>query len=256
MRFITFVMSAVIALSALAHAMEGSAILPYDGAETPIEKRVQDVCDGIDEKFIGKHINILSFEIMGKRNAYSLCEVVIKAEGDYLPLYASKEGDFLILGEMFSSKVHISGESVLKYERRDFDSNREALDKAVAFTYKPDKDVREVLYFITDPQCPHCENAKEKVKEIADSKGLELRVLFFPISSLSKDKAIKGICSKMSYDDYLKGKYAGASCPEGQEKIENSMKVGRKLKIRGVPTFITGKGLILEGFNAEGIGSL
>lgn len=219
-------------------------------------KPMRDVCDEVDEKFISRHINIPSFEIVGKRNAYSLCEAVIKSEGDYLPLYASKEGDFLILGEMFSSKVHISRESVLKYERKDFDSNREALDKAIAFTYKSGKDVREVLYFITDPQCPHCENAKEKVKEIADRKGLELRVLFLPISSLSKDKAIKGICSKMSYEDYLEGKYAGASCPEGQEKIEDSMKVGRKLKIGGVPTFITGKGLILEGFNAEGLESL
>lgn len=236
MRILAFVVAFVITLSATAYS--------------------EDVCEGIDEKFISKHISIPSFEVVGKRSAYSLCEVVIKAEGDYLPLYASKEGDFLILGEMFSSRVHISRESVLKYEKRDFDANREALDKAVAFTYKPDGDIREVLYFITDPQCPHCENAKGKLKEIADSRGLELRVLFFPISSLSRDKAIKGICSKMSYQDYLNGKYAGASCPEGQEKIEASMKVGRKLKVGGVPTFVTSKGLILEGFNAEGLRSL
>jgi len=215
-----------------------------------------DVCEGIDEKFISRHIEIPSFQIVSKRNAYSLCETIIKAEGDYIPVYASKQGDFLILGEMFSSKVHISRESVLKHERKAFEANKEALDKAVAFTYVPKGAITEVLYFITDPQCPHCENAKGQVREIADKKGLELRVIFFPISSLSRDKAIKGICSKMTYEDYLIGKYAGVSCPEGQEKIEASMKIGRKLKVGGVPTFITSKGLILEGFNAEGIGSL
>lgn len=218
-------------------------------------KHVRDVCEGVDEKFISKHIQIPSFEIVSKRTAYHLCEAVIKTEGDYATIYASVDRDFIILGEMFSSRVHLSRESVLKHERKELESNKENLDKAVAFTYKPDN-VRDYLYFITDPQCPHCERAKVKMKEIADSRGLELRVIFFPISTLSKDKAVKGVCSKMGYEDYILSKYDGASCPEGQKKIEDAVNLGRKLKINGVPTFITSKGLILVGFNEAGLSSL
>lgn len=228
------------------------------GSSEPVVKQVHvlDVCEGIDDKFISKHIQLPAFEIMGKRKAYSLCEVVLKIHNDYATVYASAEGDFLIVGEMFSSRVHISRESTLKYEKRDILEQKEALDKVVAFTYKPEGNIRDYLYFFTDPQCPHCENAKRRLKEIADNRGLELKVIFFPISSLSRDKAVKGICSKMSYEDYLNSKYAGVSCPEGQKKIEDAVNVGRKLRIGGVPSFITSKGLILEGFNAEGLSTL
>lgn len=219
-------------------------------------KHARDVCEGVDERFISKHIHIPSFEVVSKRTAYHLCEAVIKAEGDYMTIYGSVDGDFIVLGEMFSSRVHISRESVVKYERKDLETNKEDLNKAVAFTYTPQGDVRDHLYFITDPQCPHCESVKVKMKEIADSRGLELRVVFFPINALSKDKATKGICSKMGYEDYIVSKYAGASCPEGQKKVDDAVKIGRKLKIGGVPTFITSKGLILEGFNAQGLSEL
>jgi len=213
------------------------------------------VCEGVDEFFIKKHINIPTLQIEGKREAYSLCEVVISIEGNYMTFYVSKENDFLILGELFSSGVHISRESILKYKQKEFLSSKEEIEKAVAFSYKPEN-VKDVLYFFTDPNCPYCSRAKPEVKKIADNKGFEIRVIFFPINSVSRDKAVKGICGKMTYQDYLDDKYSGSDCKEGQEKIEASMRVGKKLKLGGVPTFITSKGLIFEGFNIEGLNSL
>lgn len=215
----------------------------------------ENICENITEGSIAKHVEIPSYFIAEKKLLEGgVCEIVIKAGDIYMTAYMTK-GDYIILGERFSSKVHVSREIVVKHERKHFKEVEDEVAKAVAFTYKP-KNVRDFIYFITDPQCPHCENAKTKMKEIADKKGLEIRVLFFPIGTISRDKAVKGICAKMTYEDYLKGKYAGDNCQEGQQKIDNAINVGRKLRVSGVPSFITSQGLILEGFNAEGISSL
>jgi protein-disulfide isomerase len=70
-------------------------------------------------------------------------------------------------------------------------------------------------------------------------------------ASNAKDKAIKGICGKMSYQDYIDGKYDGEKCREWEDKIAKAITAVEKLKVNGTPTFISGNGEKSVGFSPE-----
>jgi thiol:disulfide interchange protein DsbC len=212
-----------------------------------------DPCKNVTNDSITKHLNLPDFRIASKRNvADGLCEAVLMIKDDLLPVYVSDE--FVIVGDMFKSKVHITKEKVTELNAAIFKENKAALDKVTAFTYTPAQ-VKSTLYYITDPDCPYYERAKLQMKQFADDNSVELKVIFFPLPMHpnAKDKAIKAICGKMKYQDYLDGKYEGNKCKEGEDKIEKSINVIEKLKVNGTPTFISADGERAMGFIPEKI---
>ena len=210
-----------------------------------------DPCKNVSNESITKHLNLPDFGIASKRNVGDgLCEAVLRIKDDLLPVYVSD--GFVIVGDMFRSKVHVTKEKVSELNTAIFKENKAILDEVTAFTYTPAQ-VKSTLYYITDPDCSYCERAKLQMKQFADENNVELKVIFFPLPMHpnAKDKAIKAICGKMKYQDYLDGKYEGEKCKEGEDKIEKSVNVIEKLKVNGTPTFISANGEKAIGFSPE-----
>jgi thiol:disulfide interchange protein DsbC len=210
-----------------------------------------DPCKNLSNESITKHLNLPDFVIASKRNVGDgLCEAVLRIKDDLLPVYVSD--GFVIVGDMFKSRVHVTKEKVSELNAAIFKENRAVLDEVTAFTYTAAQ-VKSTLYYITDPDCPYCERAKLQMKQFADDNSVELKVIFFPLPMHpnAKDKAIKAICGRMKYQGYLDGKYDGEKCKEGEDKIEKSISIIEKLKVSGTPTFISGNGERVIGFIPE-----
>lgn len=208
-----------------------------------------DSCSTIDESSIKRHVEDMPlFTIASKKAIDSLCEVVIKIEGNYVPVYVTPE--YLIMGEMFAYKSHVSKETISALQQQDFIENKAKLDELVAFTYKP-QDATSYIYFITDPDCPYCERAKAPLKEFAKENKVELKVILLPlpIHPGAKKKAIRAVCGKINYEDYLQNKYPEKTCPKGEEVVNKVIQLASKLSIMGTPTFITPNGENIMGFN-------
>jgi thiol:disulfide interchange protein DsbC len=107
----------------------------------------------------------------------------------------------------------------------------------------------------TDPDCPACNETKAKVQEWAFEKKVEVRVIFLPLPMhpAAKDKAVRGICGNMTFDNYLQGQYVGQPCEEGEKKIEDVFKISTELGIEGTPSFIGPTGKKVLGYSRENL---
>ena len=216
----------------------------------------KDFCDSVNDELLKKHIVIPEYNIVQKKTVNdSLCEIVLKIGDDYVPVYASK--DYVIVGDFFTGRQHVTLETLSELQRKDFQQYRKELDNAVAFSYSP-QNSGKYIYFITDPDCAYCENAKTPIKEFAESNAVEIKVVFFPLPMHqgASDKVIKGICGKMTFSDYLENRFQGDLCDEGREKVASSIGILEKLKIRGTPTFISADGRKIEGFFPDNLKEL
>lgn len=204
-------------------------------------------CNNIDSSYISKHADLPFYSIVSKRKIGDICEVFLKIENDYLPAYVSD--NFVIIGDMFTNKNHVTIKKLKKLREQDFLESKSLLDDVVAFSYTP-KDAKTFIYYVTDPDCQYCEKAKIPLKDFADQNSVEIKVVFLPLPMHpgAKDKSIKALCGGMSYTDYVSNKYPNAICEKGKEKVVQSLKVAEKLKINGTPTFISSQGQTVTGF--------
>ena len=210
-----------------------------------------DPCKDVNNDSITKHLSVPQFSIASKRDVGDgLCEVVLRINDDLLPVYVGN--GFVLVGDMFRFRGHVTKEKISELNMAIFKENKGVLDDVTAFSYKPAQ-VKSTLYYITDPDCPYCEQAKLPIKKFADENNVEIKVVLFPLPMHpnAKDKAIKGICGKMSYQDYIDGKYDGEKCREGEDKIAKAITAVEKLKVNGTPTFINGNGEKAVGFSPE-----
>ncbi len=224
----------------------------------PIQYAAADPCEGVNPQTLLQHVPIPKFVIANKRPINDACEVILKIapEGDLVPVYVFKE--YVIAGDLFKNKVHVTLETLNDLEAKEFQASSKELDDIVALSYKP-QGATKYIYMVTDPLCPHCEKAKYQIKELADSKKVEIKVIFYPIPAHedAKPLAIKAVCSKIDYTAYLNDKYGDATCKEGEDKIDRSIDLLEKLGIYGTPTFVSPKGAKVTGYDqGEDRGSL
>lgn len=213
---------------------------------------VQNPCDGVDERTILNHIPLpQSLSIVKKKVISNTCEVVIRVMNEQVPIYVF--ADYIIAGDLFKDKKHITQQSIEELQTRSFSSLRPDIDAAVAFSYKPSQKTEKYVYMFTDPECQFCELAKYQVRDFAEKKRVEVRVVFFPLPMHdgAKEKAVKGLCSKMDYSRYLDGDYNGSLCKEGEEIINKALNLGESLELNGTPTFIGPDGKRAVGFDAK-----
>jgi thiol:disulfide interchange protein DsbC len=210
-------------------------------------------CDGVDEATILKHIPLPNMTMVKKQVLDNTCEVIVKAENEYVPVYVFE--NYVIAGDMFKDKRHITQQSIDEVQQRNVAEIKKDLDGLVAFSYKPSQGADKFIYMFTDPECQYCELAKYQIKEFADKRKLEVRVILYPlpIHDGARGKAIQALCSNMDYSAYLEGQYAGKACKEGEDKIGKSLKIGEDLQIKGTPTFIGPNGKKALGFDAKRI---
>lgn len=217
-------------------------------------------CSSIKEKDLKETLKI-DFDSIVEKNEIkgtNLCQIVIQRAGGFNVFYAYPDGKTFIFGDIYKNGVFLSKATLERIQEKGFKDFQSEIEKVVAFSYKPEGATKYV-YMITDPDCPFCEKAKYLVKQWADAKKIEIRVIFFPLEALhpqAKDKSIKAVCSGMKYDDYLNSKWTGQQCSEGAKKIEASIALMKKINVNGTPSFISFNGKRVIGFSPEGLDSI
>ena len=210
------------------------------------------VCDKVNLK---THLPAIpsTVKVVSKKEKYGLCEIVLKDSNQYVIIYATK--DFVLFGDLIRYGKSETQELLAKLRKEKFKEIRKELDKVVATTYRPVRKPRAVLYFISDPDCPYCNAVKQKVKELADKYGLEIRLVWFPLPfhKGADKKAESFICLRKSFNDYLEDDYGSETCEEGREKIKKSIKLVQELGVNGTPTFFLDDGTMVVGANIKAL---
>ena len=204
-----------------------------------------------EEVKISDHVPVPPYTVESKREVFGLCEMVLKIGGQLIPVYASK--DFVISGEMFSYKRQITQVQLEKVRKKSMKEVFLKIETLRYVSYKPEN-AREgrYFYFISDPDCPYCESIKQKVKELADRYGWEVRLVWFPLPfhKDAKGKAVSFLCEGKLFADYLKNDFGKKKCEEGERDVEKNLRVLRPF-VRGTPTFIFPDGTVVVGADAR-----
>ena len=228
-----------------------SAFLPWGLILLEVAAAEVDPCEGVDGAFISRHAPFRRFVIVAQAGVPGgLCELVLDMEGDILPVYASKEKDFLVAGDLFHQGKHVTMAAHERLRAKELARLKEDIERAVAFSYKPPESSGRI-YFFTDPDCSYCETAKRPLREWADSNRVEVRVMMHPldIHPSARDKAVRAVCSAMTYESYLSNSYGAETCQEGRDKIALSSRTAEALGITGTPAFMNESGDVVMGFN-------
>lgn len=217
-------------------------------------------CAAIKEKNLKETLHI-DFDSLIEKNeikGMKLCQVVIQKGEGFNIFYVYPDGKTFIFGEIYKDGMFLSKATTERLYEKTFQNFKTEIEKIVAFSYTPEG-ANKYIYMITDPDCPFCEKAKHAIKQWADSRKVEVKVIFFPLEKLhphAKDKAVKAICKGMNYEDYLNSKWEGQQCGEGIKKIEDSIVFMQKIYINGTPSFISFNGKRIIGFSPEGLDSI
>jgi thiol:disulfide interchange protein DsbC len=216
-------------------------------------------CSFIEESLIARHYPYVGWQIkdISYISDIGMCQVVVLTGGRRSVLYVSQDSRAVIAGEIFEDRKAVSQAALARLDETLFNDNIQNVDRAVAFSHKP-AGATQYVYFFNDPDCAYCERAKEKVLQWSDRLQVEVRVVFYPLPMHpnAKGKAINGICSGMTYSDYVKGNYGNKSCPEGEEKLRLATAAAVNLNITGTPAFMGVRGKKAAGFNEQLMGGL
>lgn len=202
-----------------------------------------------EEVKLSDHAPIPPYKVESKREIFGLCEMVININGQLIPLYVSK--DFIISGEMFSHKRQITQTQLQKIKAKVVKENLSKIETLKYVSYKP-KNAKGYFYFISDPDCPYCNSVKEKVKDLADKYGYEIRLIWYPLPfhKEAKPKAVAHYCEARSYEDYVKDEYGKKTCGDGEKAVDKNLRVLSPF-VRGTPTFIFPSGEVVVGANLQ-----
>jgi thiol:disulfide interchange protein DsbC len=180
-----------------------------------------------------------------------LCEIQVKFKGQNRILYTDSKGEFLITGFIFRSSdgINITKEAIADLNRFT-DSDLRRLKDLAAFTVGSKG---EVVYFVTDPQCPYCKKAEEIVTHMAEAEELQLKVLLFPLGfhKGAKEQCISVICDNKGLEGLDSGYKSENQCHEGKTKIEDTLRFLKQKGITGVPTYIFTDGQYHSGVLKE-----
>ncbi len=223
---------------------------------------VSNPCNKINEETLKdefKKAFHIDFEKVLEKNEVkgtNLCQIVIEKGGNFGVFYAAPDNKtFFIGGDIYREGKFLTRLTLDRIQEKKFEAYKEEIEKVVAFSFKPEG-ASKYIYMITDPDCPFCEKAKSSVREWANSRKIEVKVILFPLQQIhpqAREKTIRGICSGMTYEDYLNSKWEGKSCDRGLEKINKTVELMRKISVDGTPTFISYNGKRMVGFSEEGL---
>ncbi|PMP77928.1 MAG: disulfide bond formation protein DsbC, partial [Sulfurihydrogenibium sp.] len=123
-----------------------------------------------------------------------------------------------------------------------------------------------VIYVLTDPQCPFCAKLhKEMEKVLSSRKDVKFEMIFYPLPmhnhakgiaeniECQKDNATKQSMLNKSFDNVLSRNESGLSaldkpCANSKSIIENNIKFAQSIGINGTPTMIfPKKGIAVSG---------
>ncbi len=180
-----------------------------------------------------------------------LCEIQVNLKGQNRILYTDPKGEFLITGQIFkaSDGTNITKEAIADLNRFT-DSDLRRLEDLTVFTVGSKG---EIVYFVTDPQCPYCHRAEKIVAHMAEAGEIQLKVLLFPLSfhKGAKEQCISVICDNKGLEGLHSGYKSENQCQEGKDKIEDTLRFLQQKGITGVPTYIFTDGKYHSGVLKE-----
>jgi len=211
-----------------------------------------EVCDTITLSSMQAHVPIPPATILSKRAVNGICEVILDINGQYVPVYAGK--NYVIAGEMFQNKKQITQSRMDNLKAQNFIRMKPDIEKCVALSYTPKKDIRQKIYMITDPVCPFCHQAESQLKAFAEKNAVEFKIILASVHPpVGRQKAIEAVCRKLSLDDYISQPWRDENrtdqyqCREGIDLIDASEKLSAALGLEGVPVFFLENGQRIDG---------
>lgn len=170
--------------------------------------------------------------------------VYIKQGGTNMPIvfFVSSDG----LSIVPNSMIYVNNKPIftkkLEPELGKIDFQLSGKDRLV---YNPSGN--KTVYMFTDPDCPFCRQAREKLK---DYKG-EYRVIvkYFPLEQIHPGATKKAIEEQAEWlKNNRKDLVTKAEIfKEAQRMVEEDIMEAKKAEIRGVPTYVMEDGTLMQG---------
>jgi thiol:disulfide interchange protein DsbC len=158
-------------------------------------------CDNIDLTWLKKHSPIPPGQMVSKHNLGSLCEIILKFGNEYVPVFAGD--DFITAGEMLKNRKQVTKAKIDAFKAEGLRSLIPQLDSVVAMAYTPTENNNHKIYMITDPLCPYCNTAAEKIIPLADAYGVIIKTVLYSVHGLEgEQKSMEAICRNFSLSQY------------------------------------------------------
>jgi len=172
--------------------------------------------------------------------------------GDLQPIYASKDGNFFLYGEMYAIK---NGE-LLNTTKQEISLNRRAiLDSELSekdFITFAASDEKHVITVFTDVDCGYCRKFHGEIEDY-NAQGITVNYVAFPRSGLeseSYNKIVSAWCSsdpKGTLTAFKEGRDPALKLCQ-DHPVEDHYLLGQRIGITGTPAIISSSGDLLPGY--------
>lgn len=215
----------------------------------------KNVCDGKNIEWLQKHVPVppqCTIESINPVNG--MCEIILKTGPQLIPLYV--KDDFVLAGEMYQNKTQVTEEKLTKLKKVAIKDNITDLDNATAFTYTARGSAvnPKTVYMITDPLCPYCSQASEKIKNIIDKNKAVLKTILYTVHGKEGQKKVnEAVCRKFDFEKYSSSDWKKESenitCERSENLRKKTTDLAQKIGITGVPVFVFEDGRMVSGAN-------
>jgi thiol:disulfide interchange protein DsbC len=191
--------------------------------------------------------------VQGLKEMPGVCEVVLKVGTQPIIFYTNKDGKYVLIGNLIdiANKQNLTADRQQELMKANQDLLKE-LQSHTDFVFGK-AGSQKYIYLFTDPDCPFCKRSESVVEKWANEKGVEVRVILFPlpIHPQTFGKSASLICDKKGWQEYKNGYTSNNQCEEGKKKIERNLNLAAKYGINGTPTFIGMNGKVHIGVPTE-----
>jgi thiol:disulfide interchange protein DsbC len=179
-----------------------------------------------------------------------LWEVDIESHSKKGIIYIDSSKKYMIQGAIIDLRAKANLTQERFNEINKVDISQIPLDNALVMG---DKDASKKVIIFTDPECPYCRKLHQEIKKVLEKrKDIAFYIKLFPLVQLhpkAYEKAMAIACEKSL--KLLEDSYAGKSLPEAKCKtseVDENIKLGERLGIRGTPAIILPNGSIISGY--------
>lgn len=189
-------------------------------------------------------------EVAEVKDIGSLYEVVVSQGKSKNIIYVTKDGKYLILGNLLDKDVNnVTRERAMEINKIDF----QTIPFSEAIEIKKGKGEKK-LVMVTDVNCPYCKKAYEWLKT---KDNYTLYIFFMPLSDVSYQKTVKVLCAKDIVSELnlaKEGKEPTANkCDAGEARLKKNIEFAQSIGVSGTPLFIKQDGRRIEGFAQQNL---
>ena len=205
---------------------------------------------------IEKKLNIvkqgLSIKKIEKSPIPGLCEVIVNLPDNQKGIfYIDSTGKYIVSGSIIELKTfkNLTQKKLQAINKRVLSKeDLSKLDEMADIVYG---DSKNVVYLITDPDCPYCKKAENILNKMVNEGKITVKVILLPLERLhpnAKAKAVSLVCDKKGFKELMNGYKSSNQCEIGKEKINKNINfLINNLKVRATPTYVFPDGEMKAG---------